>query len=54
MTKWEYMVIDRQIKPSNVKVDTLNIAGRKGWELIHVEEGCFIFKRPLKRKNFWE
>lgn len=40
--KWEY-------RREPVHVDTWNIIGKEGWELVALENGFAYFKRPIKK-----
>lgn len=47
--RWEYLSVQALRDPFAIDVTReLNHWGRVGWELVAVEHGCYIFKRPLK------
>lgn len=51
MTKWEYSFssqkVDGRYLEDKEVADLLKARGMEGWELVAIDYGSFIFKRPL-------
>lgn len=45
MIKWEYYAIKMEW---HLFADIMDRAGNDGWELAAVEDGVFVFKRPVE------
>ncbi len=44
---WEYKIKIIEDEETWDKIEILNKAGRKGWELVSVNENQYTFKRPV-------
>lgn len=47
MQKWEYKVIGNPANNEREKQRLLDSRGTEGWELICIDSGWYIFKRPI-------
>jgi hypothetical protein len=52
MQQWEYKIVDFD-PAKKIHIDILNGFGSDGWELCHVSEAQFIFKRS-KDTDGWK
>lgn len=44
---WEYMTLAVGATGVVGAVERMNEAGAEGWELVHIEMGILVFKRPV-------
>lgn len=45
--RWQYKIHTEQYASIEAAEAALNDLGRDGWELVHMQEGGAVFKRPL-------